>query len=61
MKTYTTFEVDGVNFHFRVSGNRFGWKINVINDTMLDPRLRCSAYLKTAKDLAEKYDHFLIR
>ena len=34
MKTYTTIKVNGKPYHYRVTGNRYGWVMLVANDAM---------------------------
>jgi len=34
MKTYTTFKQNGKTYHYRITGNRWGWVMWVLNDAM---------------------------
>lgn len=39
MKTYHTIKHESEEYHYRVTGNSYGWNIYVINSAMLDPKL----------------------
>lgn len=40
MKTYTTIEHNKLKWHYRISGNRYGWNMYVANDLMFHSSLR---------------------
>lgn len=43
MKTYTTIKFNGIPFHYSIAGNRYGWTMRVINNSMLSPQLWATA------------------